>query len=265
MLSLPELQRAFLRAFGDDEAHAMSHDDDLVAEIVDRGPLDARERVQIYARMYGARLVAALAADYPRVAAALGPDRFHDVASAYVAACPSRHPSLRWFGARFAEFCATLQAAPGFLVDLARLEWARVMVFDAPDVGLLSVEVLRNIPPEAWGDLRLQLVPGFELLRVDSPVHAIWDVADATAREHADGERREIWVRVWRQGDRVYQVPMNLAERVALDHVRAGDDFGTLCNGLAAVMAAEEVATAAGALVLRWIEDEMLRDGDPRA
>jgi hypothetical protein len=258
MLSLPELQAAFLRAVvGDDPVDAAAPNDALSAEIAAREPLTPRERVQIYARMYGARLVDALAQDFPRVAAVLGQERFHDVAHAYVSACPSRHPSLRWFGARFPEFLTTSAVGPEFLADLARLEWARVMVFDAPDAGLLSVDALRRVPPDAWGRVRLQVVQALEVLRVQWPVHAIWD---GPAAAPPAGKAREIWLRVWRQGDGVYQAPIDVAERIALGHVRAGDDFGTLCNGLAAVMAPGEAAAVAGALVLRWIADALLRD-----
>lgn len=258
MRPLPELQAAFLRAVaGGDAVAPTARDGDLLAEIVARQPLDAHARLQIYARMYGARLVAVLAEDYPRVAEVLGPEQFHDVAHAYVSACPSRHPSLRWFGARFAEFLATLGGQPEFLADLARLEWARVMVFDAPDARLLSVEALRRVAPDAWGGMRLRLVPAVELLRVDWPVHTMWNDPAASIPPAQPGET---WLRVWRQGDRVYQAPMDLPERIAFEHLRADHDFGTLCEGLAALMAAEEVPTVAGALVLRWVEDEVLRE-----
>jgi hypothetical protein len=258
MLSLPELQTAFLRAVVEDGAVVPTpQTDDLLAEIEAREPLGPRARIQIYARMYRARLVAALAEDYPRVAAVLGPERFLDAAHAYLSACPSRHPSLRWFGAGFADFLATLRVQPPFLADLARLEWARLMVFDAPDVRLLSVEALRRVPPDAWGGLRLPLVPAVAVLRVEWPVHTIWN---DPAVPLPDAQAAEIWLRVWRQGDRVYQASMDVPERIAFEHVRADDEFGTLCAGLATVMAEEEVPTVAGALVLRWIEDELLHD-----
>lgn len=259
MPSLPELQRAFLRAIAapDDTTDSSASTDALLAEIVDRGRLGARERVRIYARMYGARLVEALAEDYPRVAAVLGSTGFHELAHAYVRAHPSGHPSLRWFGAHFPEFLTTVGETPGFLVDLARLEWARVTVFDAPDAEILTLEALRRLPADAWAQLSLRLVPAIELLRVDWPVHEIWAASDfgAGRSEWTAGER---WLRVWRQGDRVFQAPVDATERIALDHVRAGDDFGTLCEGLAPVVPMEEAASTAGALVLRWIEDEVL-------
>ncbi len=260
MLPLRELQRAFLRAVasGDPAATIASAVEGVVTEVRDCGPLSARERVQIYARMYGTRLVDALAEDYPRVVAVLGWDRFHEVAHAYVAEHPSRHPSLRWFGERFAGFLATTAASrdPTFVADLARLEWARVMVFDAPDVELLSVESLRQHPPESWAQLRLRAVPALEVMRVGWPVHEIWEAA--AKGEPAAWRPAERWLRVWRQGDRVFQVPMDVPERIALAHVQAGDDFGSLCAGLATVMTGDEAGVVAGALVLRWIEDELL-------
>lgn len=266
MLRLPDLQRALLRAIatGEDAGEPPDETAAVVAEIRDRPPLDAWARVRIYARMYGARLVDALAEDFPRVAAVLGADRFRDLARAYVAACPSRHPSLRWLGARFPEFLAANATSnqPKFLPDLARLEWARVMVFDATDVALLSLEELRRRPPDVWVEMRLRCVPALEILRVAWPVHEIWDVVGGADAGWPTWGRGDLRLRIWRQGDRVYQTPMDPVEGAALDQLMRGDTFGTLCEGLARLLPAEEVAAVAGGLVLRWIEDEVLRADD---
>ena len=82
--------------------------------------------------MYAARLVDVLREDYARVAHVLGDARFGDVASAYLAALPSRHPSVRWIGDRFPAFAAGRPEAAAWpwLGDLARLEWLRGEVFD---------------------------------------------------------------------------------------------------------------------------------------
>ena len=252
MLRLRDLQRGFLRAVSGEDAS-----DGVIAEIEGRGPLGADERVAIYARMYGARLVDALAEDYPRVMAVLGWEKFHAIAHAYVAEHPSRHPSLRWFGERFPGFLAGIAETtePGFLADLARLEWARVMAFDAADVALMTVAELRRRPPERWADLRLRAVPALVVMHAEWPVHEIWQ---APGNDESDWRSAACWLRVWRQGDAVFQAPLDGVERLALAHVQAGADFGALCTGLATLMPPEEAAGAAGALVLRWIEDELL-------
>jgi hypothetical protein len=209
--------------------------------------------------MYGARLVDALAADYPRVATTLGWERFRETALGYVGSHPSTHFSLRWFGSHFGKYLAAVPSGPEFLCDLARLEWARVMVFDAPNTPLLHVDTLRRLAPEDWPTLHLRAVPALEEIEVEWPVHHIWTAAE-TGPPSGTWPRGPLWLRVWRQGDEVFQTVMDLEERTALRHVRAGDDFATLCTGLATLGTVEDAARSAGALVLRWIEDRLLLD-----
>ncbi|MCC6767279.1 MAG: putative DNA-binding domain-containing protein [Deltaproteobacteria bacterium] len=220
------------------------------------GALDAPARIAIYARMYCARLSEALAEDYPRVAAVLGPEAFAAAAHRYVAAHPSTHPSLRWFGSGFGAFLEAypVEGQPPYLADLARLEWARLAVFDAPDAELLELAALGSVPADGWPTTRFAPIPALEVLHAAWPVHRIWE--EAPGAEWASGE---FSLRVWRQGDRVFQAPMDGIEWCALDHVRAGDDFGAMCVGLAAIVDADQVAATAGGIVLRWIEDGLLR------
>ncbi len=210
--------------------------------------------------MYCARLLHVLAEDYPRVAAILGPDAFGAVAHAYVTEHRSVHPSLRWFGRGFSDFLAADAgtAHPAFVQDLARLEWARLTVFDAADVVLLDVETLRRLPPDAWPSLQLRLVPALEILAVAWPVHRIWAV-DAAAASAGDWVREDGRLRVWRQDDRVFQASMDLVERVAMDSVQGGRDFTSMCDALATLVPPGEVASTAAQLVLRWIADGLLR------
>lgn len=229
-----------------------------LAELVrSHGPLDAAARVGIYARMYRARLTEALAEDHPRVAAVLGPEAFTAAAQAYVAAHPSTHPSLRWFGRGFADFLAAraVEGSPPYLADLARLEWTRLMVFDAPDAEPLDLATVRRIPASAWPSTRFEPIPALGVLRAAWPVHRVWDDAGGARA----WEPEVVWLRVWRHGDEVFQVPMDHIEQVALDHVRAGDDFGTTCEGLATLVAVDDVAATAAGMVLRWIDDGVLR------
>jgi hypothetical protein len=204
--------------------------------------------------MYCSRLIDVLAEDYPRVAATLGADAFGSLAHEYVAAHPSTHPSLRWFGRAFPDFLAANAGDhPPFLADLARLEWARLEVFDAADAEILAVDTLRALAPEQWPSLRLRLVPACVLLPVAWPVHRIW--ADETP---AEWQPEDACLRVWRQDDQVFQTPVDASERAALRLAQDGGDFAAMCDALAAVVPADEVATTAGAVLLRWIADGLL-------
>jgi hypothetical protein len=262
MLSLPDLQRAFFEAIKPvpGATGGVPSSGAVEAEICGDDRLDAGERLAVYARMYVARLVDVLIEDYPRIAAVVGAERFAELARAYVAHHPSTHPSLRWFGRHFPAFLARQGEGSGlasFIGDLARLEWARLAVFDAEDASPLDVESLRRVPPEGWPTLRLRCVPAVELLHVAWPVHRIWE-----ASEHGlpagDWRPEDTWLRVWRQEARVYQAGMDGLEREAFAHLRAGEEFGALCAGLATLVPAERAAETAGAMVLRWIEDGIL-------
>lgn len=251
MPRLRDLQHRMFRAIAEAHAHAPIEMADLVRSYE---KLQAADRVGIYAGMYCARLTEALTEDYPRVAAVLGPAGFAAAAHEYVSVHPSRHPSLRWFGAELATFLAAhpVDGQPPYLPDLARLEWARLAVFDAPDAATLDQEHLRRIPVDAWPAMRFVPIPALEMLHVAWPVHRIWEgVVSRWAPE-------DIWLRVWRHGDHVFQVPMDAIERWAFDCLRAGDDFGTLCDGIASMVDPDHVAAMAGGIVLRWVEDGLL-------
>lgn len=261
MRPLADLQRALFRAIAGahDDAGTTAAGFAVLGEIRGDERLSPRGRLDVYASMYCARLIDALREDYPRVAALLGPERFGEVAHAYVAAHPSTHPSLRWFGEHFAAFLARDGSAelPPYVADLARLEWARLAVFDAPDAPMLDLDALRRLPPDAWTTLRLRLVPALELIDVAWPVHRIWAAIEAGAPFDATGVG-EVHLRVWRQRDGVFQAAMDEAERIALATVAAGETFGALCERVATVTKPEESAAMAGSLVLRWIEDGIL-------
>jgi hypothetical protein len=138
--------------------------------------LPAADRLDIYANMYFFRLLDCLKEDYPRLLEAIGSDRFHNLATDYLLACPSEHPSLRYLGARLPDFLAahTLGREAECLVDLARLEWARADLFDAADAPLLTRDTLSRLSPEEAADLRLRLVPAFRLLRLDHDTPRLW-------------------------------------------------------------------------------------------
>src|SRR5262245_559001 len=222
----------------------------LLALVEPGARLGSAERVGIYADMYRWRLIEALREDYSRLATALGDSGFAALVGAYVAAHPSRHPSLRHLGAALAGFLAETGAA-GHLVDLARLEWARMEAFDAPDATPLELGALRDLPPPQWAALRFRLVPGVSRLRSAWAVHEAWETPTAEPRPHPTV------LRVWRQGFRVYHAPIASDEDMALDVVARGGTFAEVCTA-GPDGDPEAMVTRAGSLLARWLEDGIL-------
>jgi len=233
--SLRELQRAFWRSIASQP-----------------GAAAVAERVHVYAGMYLWRLVDALREDFPKLATVLGDDGFADLARGYIRAHPSTEPSIRHLGRALPDFLAGYQ--PAYLADLARLEWTRLQVFDAPDATPLTAAELRRVAAAEWPDLRFTLVPACARLVTAWPVHRLW--ADAAALAPA-----RTALRIWREGFFVYQTAMDPAEEAALDRLVAGEPFAAVCEGF-------DAPAEAAALLLRWIEDEIIAaawfgGGDP--
>jgi hypothetical protein len=254
--SLPELQGLFWASLADDPGA----DDprqlapDLVSVIGPGTALGPTERLQIYARMYFWRIRDALADDYPQLAALLGDDAFAALLRAYLRRHPSEHPSLRHAGTHLPAFLAARppDRTPPYAADLARLEWARVDAFDAPDAEPLSRADLHAVPPDAWATIRLTPIPALALVSCGWPVHDVW--ADPAG---CRPEPSPTTVRVWRQEHRVYHASVDAFEAAAIVRLLAGEPFASVCD-VFGTLAPEEAASRAGALLARWVEDGLL-------
>ena len=266
--------------------------DDLFAG--DRG-LPALERLDIYANMYFYRLLDCLAEDFPKVLAALGPARFHNLITDYLLRHPSEHPSLRHLGSRLPVFLASHPLSVEFpwVSDLARLDWARADLFDARDAVPLSRDALARLPQDRAGEARFSIVPAFALLRFEHEVVRYWrrleesDVQgrdDQTAHGRATGnaarerteadaapdgkreghdrpdppKRRNTAARVWRKDFVVYHRSLDEDEVRCLELARAGESIARICQGLAAGRSVAKATERAGRMIQGWLDDGIL-------
>ena len=256
--SLSELQRLFWHSLAREPGalDGGALEPRLVEVIAPSATLGSAERLQIYAGMYFHRLRDALREDFPRLAARLGQAGFDALAADYVRYHPSGHPSLRDAGRALPDFIARhpRPEAPAFLADLARLEWARVEVFDAPDSEPLTAADLAGVPPEDWPGLRFTPIAALRVVRSEWPVHDIWEAAAG------DHPRLPTVVRVWREGWIVYHARIEVEEAQALTHLIAGEPFAVICEPFADLPPAEAAARAGG-LLARWLADGLVASG----
>jgi len=277
MLPLGELQLRFFSAL---DPASPPIDAALLAAVNGTGGLDAAQRIRIYADMYRARLVDVLREDYPRVAAAVGDADFAALACRYLTRHPSTNPSVRHVGRRFADWITGEASVAPHLADLARLEWARVEVFDAADAEPLRLADLESLPPDEWPALRLQLIPACLVLESAWPVHEIWASADPEADADApadDGARADgaaepapqAWtreptvIRVWREGFSVSHAAMGLDEQRAFRVLARGEPFAEICAAIEDGLDADTTAREVGAILLRWLEDGLIARPQP--
>ena len=252
MSSLRDLQGDFWRAIASDPG-TLAAPAELLALTEPSVTLDAAARLQVYVDAYLWRLRDVLAEDFPRLAASLGTEGFEELARAYLRDWPSVQPSVRHLGDMLPAFVASSPELPPYLGDLARLERARLDVFDAPDDVPLTVADLGAIAPPAWPELRFRPIRALAVLRLEWPIHGLWGNDGAAPPAPAPTT-----LRVWRGAEyRVFHAPVDPRAAVALERLVAGEPFGVVCAAFDD-LPAEDGARQATALLARWLEDGMI-------
>lgn len=136
--------------------------------------LSSLERLQIYNQQYWWRLLGCFSEDFRGVRAVIGERKFDRLAVAYLKEHGSQSWSLRNLG----------QFLPGFLqqhpeltapqtalaLDMARVEWARVVAFDGPSHPQIDPQRLGRARPEK---LRLGIQPYVSLLELRHPIDSL--------------------------------------------------------------------------------------------
>lgn len=132
--------------------------------------LTSFERLEIYNRVYWFRILSSLAEDYPGLRAIIGQRNFDKLLRAYLQECPSESFTLRNLGSRLESWLRSHpQFAPGrrrLALDMVRLEWADIDVYDSAELPKLTQDDLRNV----GGNPRFQLQPYLRLLDLNYPV-----------------------------------------------------------------------------------------------
>jgi Putative DNA-binding domain len=212
--------------------------------------LTSFERLEIYNRQYWFRVLAAFAEDFPGVCAVLGGRRFDAMAKAYLLDCPSRSFTLRNLGSRLVNWLQKHPAWAGerqnLAVDMARLEWADIEVFDGLREPSLKPEDLAGANP---AKLRLRLQPYVSLLALRYPVDELLlevrkdshdlDVASNTFNERhkrkrvtavAKLEPNPIFLAVHRLDEDVYFRRLDREEFAILSALRADKSLTAAMN-----------------------------------
>lgn len=248
-MRLAELQRAFARRI-------LEGDDAILAEIGDNGRSDRATLMHVYEHAYGARLAEVLEADYEKLAEALGPDGFLEMAAGYTAARPSDNPNARYFGRRLPGFLA--DAAPWrerpWLAELAALEWAMSEVFQDVDPPRLAIEAMTALHPHDWPCLRFD--PVGDLRRLDfahGGADAWLALAEGADPDAAAEPGAAAWI-VWRVDGQARFRLMEPDEAWAFDAMADGRLFQDLCDGLAERTSPEAAATAMAGYLRGWID-----------
>lgn len=132
--------------------------------------LTSFERLEIYNRVYWFRLLSAIAEDFPGLCAILGQKTFYKAMEAYLTECPSESFTLRNLGSRLEGWLERNPQYAGkkqrLALDMVRLEWADIEVFDSAELPRMTEEDLQRLGE----DPVFHLQPYLRLLELDYPV-----------------------------------------------------------------------------------------------
>jgi len=241
--------------------HLVGEPSAIADAIVDAPPLTIDARLGIYRNAYRVRLIEALDDTYPVLHAVLGDEEFAALGEAFVAAQPSVHRSIRWYGGEFAQFLARCPpyAEQPIFAELALLEWTLAEVFDAADADPKPRAALSAIDPSAWGELRFAFHPSLRRLHLEWNTAAVWQ---AMSREEAPpdpacAEHPVPWL-LWRQNLQNYFRSMTAEEAAALDSAQRGEAFGEICAALRDWLPEEEIPLRAASLLATWADSGII-------
>ncbi len=213
------------------------------------------ERLDIYRGMYLLRMEEALAIDYPALKHFLGDDEFMRLVERYVELFPSRSYTLNRLGDHFPQFLATLDDLPKkeFCRELASLEFALTMVFDAAETPRLAPEAVRAVPGEAWETARLKPVAAFRLLEFNYPVSRYLGAVDQENPYPRLG-RKKNWVVAYRRDFLVRRMDLAAPAYALLSALASGATVG---EAIVRVMTAKWRPAVKQSQLFEWFRDWM--------
>jgi hypothetical protein len=216
--------------------------------------LTSVERLEIYNRQYWFRIIDCFYDDYPGLRAVVGDRKFSKLARAYIAQHPSTSFTLRNLGQYLEQFLRKHPHGP-MALDMARLEWARVIAFDGEAKPVVSIDDLLGANPSK---LRLHLQPYVSLLELRYPlddylialkklnVESLRGEASNAVTQHAHRrvtrlrrpKAKTVYVAVHRMENAIYYKRLTREQFELLQALRQGK---TLAQACARVRDADEI------------------------
>jgi len=245
----------------DMQRHLLGKESTVTAAIVDAPPLNVADRLGIYRDGYRVRLIEALDDTYPLLHVLKGDEVFVAMGEQFVAAHPSVHRSIRWYGRELADFLRQTPpyAAEPILAELALLEWTLAEVFDAADAKPLARAAFSAVDPSAWSGLIFEFHPSLRRLALQWNTAAIWrELSNGEAPPHPVCAEHPVPWLLWRQGLQNYFRSMPADEAAALASALNGANFGEICEALAEWLPEVKIPLRAASLAGLWADSGII-------
>ena len=163
-----------------------------------------------------------------------------------------------------ASLSAFLQATPTWasepaLAEMAALDWALTLAFDAPDADPVPVAVFRELDPAHWPGLKLKFHPSLHLIDLHTNVNELRRAVDRGEALVETVQRDTATpLAVWRKGFEVLHRSLEVDEAAAFNEFRDDSTFADVCGLLCDYRPTAEVPPRAAVLIARWANDDWI-------
>lgn len=241
------------------QAYVINGKSDIKSLIIDAPQITIQERIDIYREGYYLRLIEILEREFTVLFKALGKEAFDKLCRSYIDAYPSTHFSVKTFGRHMMKYLQTYPGIEPIHREFAEFEWAFGKVLEDADDHQLTLNDMAAVPPEAWGDLRMNLHPSLRLVALHHNTPDVWrawfDDAEPVAVVRYDTPKTCM---LWRFNNMTHYRELEPAHLYMVNAVQAGTSFGELCEGLCDYLPEEEVAIFVGGVLQEWLSQGLV-------
>lgn len=224
-------------------------------------PMSAKRRLKVYGDAYKLRLFEVLQIDYPKIEVLIGCDAFYNLCMNFIDQYPSKHFSVRYFGALFEAFLKQDDTTKefGFLAEMANFEWSLMASLDAPDQTTFTLNELAQVVPTDWPELTFTFHPSVHhrLYYWDTP--ALWkDIENQQPpRTPIKLDSPQAWI-FWRFDLTSRYESMSEFQVKLYTLMQEKLNFGDLAEAMAEFYPANEVPILLVQHLQYWIEQKII-------
>ncbi len=169
-MDIKTLQGDFIEAiFGGEKSPAVSH-------VIGDDTLTAEQRFGIYKGSVHGILTQALGTMFPVCKALVGDEFFDNMCDLFVNEYPPKTTYFAEYGSDLPTFLSTFEHVKDipYLVDVARLEWARQTVWHANSVNVADFSALSKLNEEQQSKVVFQLAKNMHLIESEFRIDELW-------------------------------------------------------------------------------------------